>query len=221
MDGATEFGELGEALDVLIQRWGRGEHTAEIARAREDYGERTGRVFEDDELYELRTIAFLEWYVLERPLDAGGVPPVLAALRAEPASPHAPAWRALSSSHRSLFSIDELEEGRVLMTDLLGGGVFNVAERRRLHGVAVGDVVTARLVGWRDQVLFGRTFCYHPGGARDAIIAHCRRLRAQGATRSAAIDYIASLRVRADRYKHVAAERVYEAATAEFPAGAK
>ncbi len=217
MDGAApEFSELGEALDFLIQRWGGGEHTAEIARAREDHGERTGRVFEDDELYELRTIAFLEWYVLERPLDGEGVPPVVAALRADPSSARAGAWRALARSHRSLFAIDELEEGRVLLTDLLGGGRFTVAERRRLHGVSVGDVVTARLVGWRDQVLFGRTFCYHPAGARDAIISHCRRIRSAGGTRADAIDYIASLRVRADRYKHVSPARVYEAATSEF-----
>jgi hypothetical protein len=216
MEAAPEFSELGEALDFLIQRWGGGEHTAEIARARDEHGERTGKVFEDDELYELRTIAFLEWYVLERPLEARGLPPVLLALAEDPGSPHAGAWRALARSHRSLFAIDELEDGKVALTDLLGGGRFTVAERRRLHGVSIGDVVAARLIGWRDQVLFGRTFCYHPAGAREAIIAHCRRIRAGGGTRGEAIDYIASLRVRADRYRHVAPARVYEAATSEL-----
>ena len=210
-------GELERALDGLIERFGSGAHQPEVVRAREDWLERTGRVFEDDALWEPRTVQFLEWYALERPLDGVGEAPVVVALREAPASEHAPAWRALAASHRSLFEVVELEEGEVALADLLGGARFAVAERRRLHGVAAGDIVQARLIGWRGAVRFGRTFDYYPAGAREAILGHCRRLRAAGQSRDEAIAYIASLRVRAERYRHVTPERVYEAATSEFP----
>jgi hypothetical protein len=209
--------EIERALDALIERFGGGDHQAELVRAREDWLDRTGRVFEDDALWEPRSVAFLEWYTLERPLDGREDAPVVVALRDTPADERAEAWRALASSHRSLFEVGVLEEGTVHLVDLLGGARFAVAERRRLHGVAEGDLVQARLIGWRGAVRFGRTFDFHPAGAREAILGHCHRLRGGGSTRADVIDYVASLRVRVERYRHVSPERVYEAATSEFP----
>lgn len=213
-DERTDVSELWEALDALIDRFGSGPHADEVVRAREGYAARTGKVFEEDELYEARTASFLEWYVTERPLDDARVPPAVVAYREAPSE----AGRAWATTHRSLFSVAELDagEGAVRLDDLVGGGHFVVTERRKLHGVAPGDVLEARLVAWRGRVVFGRTFCYHPTGTRAALIAHARRIRATGGTRADAVDHAATLRVRALRYRHVAPGRVYEAGTSEF-----
>ena len=53
-------------------------------------------------------------------------------------------------------------------------------------------------------------------GAREAILSHSRRVKEAGGSRADIVDFVASLRVRALRYKHVAAERVYEMGTSEF-----
>lgn len=208
----TDVGELDAALDALIERFGSGAHAEEIVRAREEYAERTGRVFEDDELYEARTASFLEWYVAERPLEAEGVAPAVVAFREAPTPVH----RAWATTYRSLFAVEELEPGRVVLFDLLGGGRFAVVERRRLHGVAAGDLVEARLCSFAGEVRFGRTFCYHPPTTRAALIAQARHVRAAGGSRIDAVDHAAALCVRALRYRHVAPERVYEMATSEL-----
>jgi hypothetical protein len=206
--------ELESALDRLVEAFGAGAWAEEVVRARDEYAARTGRVFEDDELFEARTAAFLEWYAVERPLAGQGAPP--AALRRAQAPEDAPALAAWLASHRSLYSIEDQGDDHVLLFDLIGGGLFEVDERRRLHGVADGDLVEARLVGWEGKVRFGRTFLYHPAGAREAIIGHARRVKDAGGSRADIVDFVASLRVRALRYKHVAAERVYEMGTSEF-----
>ena len=213
-DGDPRRAALESALDRLIESFGAGAQAEEVVRAKDEYATRTGRVFEDDELFEARTAAFLEWYAVERPLDAHGVPP--AALRRRQGGEDAEPLGAWLASHRSLYSIEEQGDHHVVLLDLIGGGVFEVDERRRLFGVADGDLVEARLVGWQGKVRFGRTFLYHPAGARESIIGHARRVKAQGGTRADVVDFVASLRVRALRYKHVAAERVYEMGTSEF-----
>jgi hypothetical protein len=200
--------ELEPALDDLIERFGQGQWVAEVARARPEYEGRTGRVYEDDEIYEARTVAFLEWYVCERPLADAGVPPAVLALD-DGADARRGAWRAWATSHRSLFVVDGLEAGRIVLGDLWGGARFVIHERRRLHGVARGDVVEARLIGWYDRIRFGRTFTFHPATVRAAIAQHLRRARAAGATRADAVDHVAALQVRALRYAHVAPARVY------------
>jgi hypothetical protein len=193
-------------LDGLIQAWGSGD---EVVRAREAYEARTAKMHEDDRLYDQRAAAFLEWFVLERPLPEAGVPPVVVTLREERDAERRAAWRAWAASHRSLFVIDQLEPGRVVLTDLVAGPVFEVDERRKLPGVNVGDLLEARVVGFEGRIIFGRTFLYHPAAARGAIEARVARLREAGASRVDVVDALAALRLKADRYKHVAPERVY------------
>lgn len=114
------------------------------------------------------------------------------------------------TSHRSLFEVRGLRAGRVELVDLLGGGQFSVLERRSMAGVGAGDVAEMRLIGFEGEVLFGRTFCFHPPGTRDAIAGHARRIRGQGGTRHQVMDHCASLLVRCQRYRHVPPARIYE-----------
>jgi hypothetical protein len=202
---------LDQALDGLIERFGGGEHNAEVLRAKEEFTARTGRIFEDDEIFEARTTAFLEWYVVERPMSDHGVPPAAVARRSE-ANPAYDAWLA---SHRSVFEIEEQGGGRIVLTDLFGGGLYEVEERRALAGVAPGDVFEARVLSWCGKIRFGRTFLYHPAGAREAIIGQGRQVRERGGSRGDAVDHVATLKVRSLRYRNVAPERVYEMGTAE------
>jgi hypothetical protein len=140
------------------------------------------------------------------------VAPAVVAYRRE----RRPAFAAWARSHRSLFSIEELLPGRVRLVDLCAGAWFDVDEPRRLIGVSPGDLVEARLVAWKGAPRFGRTFLYHPASAREAILGHVRRLRGQGAGRTAVVDFAARLKVRSLRYRHVAPERVYELGSAEI-----
>ena len=204
--------EIDRAFDELMSRFGDADG---VAATRTAWLERTGRVFEEDEIYEQRSQAFLEWYVCEHPLDDGRTP-VETAL-GDPESDHHAAWRAWQRSHRSLFLLVARREGSVLLDDLVGGARFAVDERRRLHGVHIGDVLEVRLLGWRGRVRFGKTFCFHPAAAGVAIRQHVRRILAAGGTRAEAVDFVASLRVRALRYKHVLPERVYEARAPQKP----
>ena len=64
---------------------------------------------------------------------------------------------------------------------------------------------------WRGDVLFGRTFCFHPRETRAANLSHAERIRGSGGTRLDVVDYCANLRIRCERYRHVSPVRVYEA----------
>jgi len=204
---------LGEVLDALVAACAAPELADDLVAARAAWEERRGRVFEDEELWEAWSQAFLDWYVIERPRGDGGVAPVVEALRREGDPLRAAALRALITSQRSIFEVVGLRPGAVALRDLLGGAEFLVHEKRALHGVSPGDVAELRLVGFGGEVLFGRTFVYHPTGTREAILGHTRRILDAGGDRQQVMDMIASLRVRCERYKHVSPLRVYENAT--------
>jgi hypothetical protein len=211
-------------LDRLAERFGEREHKIEAMRAREEYFDRAGKVFDDDaELFEGRMASFLEWYVIERPLAAAGVPPVVRAIEesaprisgAPPPDPRPPderrALAALAASHRSLFELGHAADGDRLLEveDVIAGGRFSVQERRSTVGIAPGDLFEARLIWDGDAVVFGRTFLFHPPDARDAVLDYVERAVAAGTGRDDILFLLSRQYVRWHRLGHLGAAKVY------------
>jgi hypothetical protein len=209
-DSSSVPAQIERALDGLLAQFARDDDESRQARAQ--YELVRSRVHEDHAMWEPWSAAFVEWFLLER-AGADEIPPVVRALRQESLAGEGeavPLLRALASSHRSLFEVERMKRGSVLLRDVIGGASFSVAEARALHGVEVGDLAELRLIGLADQVWFGRTFLFHPKEARAAIVEQCRALLALGKSRLEVIDVIASLRVRLDQFRHVAPAKVYE-----------
>ncbi len=201
---------LANMADGLIKTYGDSSYQEELTSARDEYCERRGRVFEDEEHWEVFTRGFLEWYVVERPLTDAGPCPALLATETENDEVKLSALRALASSQRSLVEIVGLGKGVVEVVDLIGGARFSVAEGRSLLGMNRGDIAEVRLIGFQEQVWFGRLFLDHPPGTQAAIVDRVARMRAKGMSRAEVIDHLALLRSRSRNYKHVSAVRIYE-----------
>jgi hypothetical protein len=202
---------LATVLDRVIAFAARDE--AETVKAREEWAEKAGRVFDDDSLYEERTTAFLEWYALERELASGKVP-AERFLAEERLDDKEGAWvHALATSHRSLFEVQKVHEGIILLEDLLGGGAFAVTERRRLPGVEDNEIFEVRLVAnviTPPKLLFTRAFQFHPREARVEIKRQAERARKAGEARAETLFRLLRLRLKALRYKHVTADKIYK-----------
>jgi hypothetical protein len=201
-------------LDELAASYGGPSYQREIADAREEYFTRSGKVFEDDaEVHEARTISFLEWYVIERPLRQG-LPPVIDTLAKAGAQP-LPAGRGealacLASSHRSLFDIAQADGNVIELEDVLGGARFRVIERRGTVGFEVGALVEARVVWDGEQPVFAKTFLFHPHDARTEILDFVDESLAQGLDRDEIMFHLAQLYLRWHRHGHSNAARIYK-----------
>ncbi len=200
-------------LDRLTERYSENEHRLEAMRAREEYFDRAGKVYDDDaELFEGRMASFLEWYVLERPSKgAGGRPPVLHAIETGGARPaeERRALAHLASSHRSLFQLASSADRVMEVEDLIGGARFSVLERRNMAGIAAGDVFEARVIWDVDRPVFGRTFLFHPPDARDVVIEWVERVVGEGQAREEILFHLSRLYVRWHRLGHIGAAKVY------------
>ena len=210
-DGAA--GLLHSLIDRLATEYAEEPYRAEVAEAREDYFNRAGKVFEDDaELFEGRVTSFLEWYVIERPLQ-GGPPPALRALEKANAE-GAPdeirrALAALATSHRSLFDLASVAGDTVEVEDLLGGARFRVVERRSTIGVTVGDLVEARIAWEGTRIIVTKTLLFHPRDARAEALAAIDAALAKGTPRDEIMFRLSRLHVLWHRHGHVNAARVY------------
>lgn len=199
-------------LDRLAERYSEREHKLEAMRAREEYFDRAGKVFDDDaELFEGRMAAFLEWYVLERPLAGIGLTPVACAINEGAGLPadERRALAALATSHHSVFELFETAGDKLDIEDLIGGARFAVRERRKPLGMAAGDLFEARLVWDGDTIVFGRTFLFHPPDAREVVLEWVERAVSSGTAREEILFHLSRQHIRWHRQGHVGAAKVY------------
>jgi hypothetical protein len=197
-------------IDRLAERFSSGTHKLAAMRAREEFFERAGKVFDDDaELFEGRMASFLEWYVLDRPLD-GGPPPVVSTL-AEPS--WTPAERRglahLATSHRGLFELYAVTERELDVEDLIGGARFQVTERRKTLGFSAGDIFEARVLWDGSAPVFGRTFLFHPPDARDVVLDWVERAVERGVSRDEILFHLSRNHIRWHRLGHLGAAKIY------------
>ena len=215
-------GIIHSLLDELATVYAGKPYHGEVSSAREDYFTRSGKVFEDDaEVFEARTLSFLEWYVIERPL-AGGIPPVVDALQKQATETPADIRRAealacLASSHRSLFDIAHVDETTLELEDVLDGARFRVSERRSTIGFEVGALLEARLVWDGEQPVFTKTFLFHPRDARTETLDIVDGALAAGTDRHEIMFHLAQLYLRWHRHGHTNAARIYKGAATAGP----
>jgi hypothetical protein len=199
-------------LDRLAERYSEREHKLEAMRAREEYFDRAGKVFDDDaELFEGRMASFLEWYVLERPLAGVGLAPVACAIGEGNGLPadERRALAALASTHHSVFELFGTEGELLDIEDLIGGARFAVRERRKPLGMSAGDLFEARLVWDGETIIFGRTFLFHPPDARDVVLEWIERAVAEGKPHDEILFHLSRQHIRWHRQGHVGAAKVY------------
>lgn len=199
-------------VERLASVYAEGEHKLEAMKAREEFFDRAGKVFDDDgDLFEGRMASFLEWYIIERGFQDGPPPATRVAAGSDPrfsAEEQAVAVH-LATSHHGLFEVDTLEGTSLELDDLLGGARFSVVERRSTVGFEPGALFEARLLWDGQTVVFGKTFLFHPPDVRDNVLAIVDRALAAKTATADVLFQLSRLYVRWQRFHHLSAAKIY------------
>src|SRR5689334_4227428 len=63
-------------LDPVIEMFTTGDYYKEVYQAKQEYFEKAGVVYEDDEEFENRMCIFMDWYLFDRELPSIDLPPI-------------------------------------------------------------------------------------------------------------------------------------------------
>src|SRR6185503_9401026 len=63
-------------LEPVIEEFTTGEYYPEVYKAKQEYFEKAGVVYEDDSEFEQRMSIFMDWYLFERDLPGVDLPPI-------------------------------------------------------------------------------------------------------------------------------------------------
>jgi hypothetical protein len=193
---------------------------AELQRAKAEYVEATGELFETDATFERRIAAFLEWYALDRKLSTEPLTPVeLYTKTATVSDEDRPRLQGLAQTTLSLFEFRRALREQLNVTNLLTGERIQVFERRKPAGLEAGDILEARLVPYDGKVLFADAYYAHPREARKFIVKAAKRFRkSESPDRIGFVHRVAYFSNRCERYKHLSPKQIFAELEAEAAA---
>lgn len=204
-----------EPYEEIVRFASEGDLGDELQRARAEFLERTGELFESDDAFERRIASFLEWYVLDRSISTRPdrtpaeayveqVAPTLAADKLE-------RLRALTRTTLSLFEFRSVKKETLKVTDLLTNEKLDVFERRNPAGLESGDILEARIIPLDEKLVFSEIFAIHPRAARKEIRKAAKEFRKNG-NQDGRIDLVhrvARLANKCVRYAHVDPKQIF------------
>lgn len=201
-------------FDRLVAFVSEPEFSESLVAGKKHYFDRTGEVFEEDDAFEMRMSSFLDWFIFDHKLP--GTDRTAAELFVErhgtsldPAE--LTIYRNFAHTVHSLFEVGRLKPDTVHVKDLFSGKSHAVFERRKPAGVDSGDLLEARLVTTPEsKLMFSPAFCFHPREAKKVIAKAVKAHKKAGTNPQELIFKLAYLRLKLDRYKHVAPVKIYE-----------
>jgi hypothetical protein len=202
-------------LDPIIEEFTTGENYAEVYRAKEEYFERAGVVYDDDEEFEQRMCTFMDWYIFERDLPGVDLPPIRLYFRRnqDQFKPEdLGIYRDFCSTIHSIFRLKRFKwfgKGFVIQ-DLFSRKSYTVTDSEIHQGFAQGDVFEARLVPFRNTYEFSRGFCFHPKEVGGFILSEIKKVRFQERNRqNKLILQLSAMKLKHLRFKHIDIKHIY------------
>jgi hypothetical protein len=200
-------------FDRLVAFVSEPEFQAELQTAKKRYFELTGEVFETDDAFEMRMASFLEWFVLDRALDGKAETPAQLFVERQQktlSEEDLIAFRNFSHTVHGLFEVGKMKADTMQVKEVFSGKAYAVFERRKPVGIDNGDIIEARLIPTvDDKLMFSPSFVFHPRDARKAIVKMVKAHKKAGLEPKELVFKLSYLRLKVDRYKHLAPEKLY------------
>jgi hypothetical protein len=191
----------------------------DIVHAKQEYFAQTGgEVHEDDRSFESRLQGFFNWYLFDR--RRGGVTPAQRFLQDRGAATKAADKEVLMGFTQTRLALYEYrgrkglilgpKKGQVRVRDAITRKVFDVTERRQMHGLEIGDLFEARLVPVGGTWHFSTSFTYHPREMTPFIAREIKKRKKQGPVDVQALVWeLERMSLQAERFKNVNIEAIY------------
>lgn len=200
-------------LDPIIEIYTAGDYYKEVFKAKQEYFDLAGVVYEDDEEFENRMCIFMDWYIFDRELPTIDLPPVRYYYRQNMVSMTAEMqdiYKDFCSTVHSIFYLQKIKNRSVFIKDLFSKKNYEVADTDINVGFVKGDIFEARLIPFKGGYEFSRGFCFHPIEMEKFILGEIKKVRYQdGSRQTKLILQLAAMKLKHTRYQHINIKHIY------------
>jgi hypothetical protein len=202
-------------LDPVIQEFTSGEYYPEVFKAKEEFFERAGVVYDDDAEFEQRMNLFMDWYLFDRDLPGVDLPPIRYYVR-QHQNQFSPEdkqiFENLTQSVHSLFLMKRFTwfSKDLVIQDLFSQKKFVVIDPKLKHAFSRGDIFEGRIFPHEGKWHFAQGFCFHPVEMTSFIVSEIKKIRFQDKARHLKlILQLAQMKLKHQRFAHIDVKHIY------------
>ncbi len=202
-------------LEPIVEEYTTGEYYREVTKAKSEYFEKAGIVYDDDSEFEERMNIFMDWYVFDRDLPGVDLPPVRSFFRKEKSrfnDEELVIYRDLCATVHSIFRLKRFGwfKRHLVVQDLFSRKAYKVMDTVINRGFSKGDIFEARLIPFRGQFFFSKGFCFHPSEMESFILGEIKKVRFQDQARQTKLMLqLSSMKLKHLRFQHIDVRHIY------------
>jgi hypothetical protein len=200
-------------LDPVIQMFTTGDYYKEVFNAKQEYFDRAGVVYEDDQEYENRMSTFMDWYIFDRELPGIDLPPIkfyFRKMKESFSADETKIYEDFCNTIHSIFYLNKIKNETLYLKDLFSKKSYEVKDFEMNKGFVNGDIFEARLIPLQGSYEFSRGFCFHPVEMEKFILGEIKKVRYQERSRQTKlILQLAAMKLKHARYQHINIKHIY------------
>lgn len=203
-------------LEPVIEYFTTGPYYREVYQAKQEYFEKTGLIYEEDEEFEHRMSLFLDWYLFDRDLPGIDLPPMNYYFKQnqERWNPQElEIYKNLCQTLHSIFSLSRLPwfGSGIVVYDLFSQKSYRVKDPNIQKGFSPGDLFEARLLLFQKHYQFSKGFCFHPLEVKPFILKEIKKVRYQDKQRKTKlILQLSGMKLKHLRFPHLDIHDLYQ-----------
>jgi hypothetical protein len=204
-----------QKMEPIVKEFTTGEFYPEVFRAKQEFFERAGTVYDDDAEFEQRMNLFMDWYLFDRDLPGVDLPPIRYFVRqhqAEFSPEDKQIFEDLSNSIHSLFLLKRMTwfGNNLVIQDLFSRKKYIVIDPRLKQAFSKGDIFEGRVFPYAGKWNFAQGFCFHPIEMRSFIVNEIKKIRFQDRSRHLKlILQLAQMKLKHQRFSHIDVKHIY------------
>ena len=202
-----------EALSRIIDEYTSGPYKEEVQKARKEFFGFIGAVHEEDPFFEGYMTAFIEWYIFSRDLTDQDLPPVRLFYRnhfKDLSDDERKIFSDFTKNKNSMFVAKKVQSSFIYLQDLFTDEKLKIENHLPTAGFNTGDIFEAILVPFRQQLMFTKSFFFHPQEAKPFIIKEMKKIRnIEAKILQKVLMRFKRLRLKFDRYPHANPKQIY------------
>jgi hypothetical protein len=200
-------------LEPVIEMFTTGEYYQQVFQAKQEYFEKAGVVYEDDDEFENRMCIFMDWYLFDRDLPGIDLPPIKYWFRLKKDGLSAEdqnIYKDFCNTIHSVFYLQKVKDTAVYVKDLFSKKNYEVTDSDINVGFVRGDLFEARLIPFKGSFEFSKGFCFHPAEMEKFILGEIKKVRYQDKGRQTKlILQLAAMKLKHTRYQHINIKHIY------------
>lgn len=200
-------------LDKVLEVYSSGPYYEQVKKAKIEFFDRAGRVAEGSEKFESQMDAFLDWYLFDRPLDKEEIAPVKLYVLEKISSldeVEKQFYQDLTETIHSIFEVLKVKNSEIFVRDLFDKEKYVVDENEINMGFTKGDIFQTRLIRFKDSLVFGSAFVFHPKDSRSFVLKEIKKIKyMDNKQRLKLMHRLGVMKLKLEQYPHIQVENIY------------